>query len=362
METNLNKWIVYCTTNLINNKIYIGVHKTENYEIFDGYIGCNVRVNHPSSYMNPQTPFQFAVKKYGPKNFKRTIIKANLTKEEAFKLEGEIVDINFVKRRDTYNASIGGNGGKPGKPIYQFDFSGTLLKKWESIVEVCEFYNISWSSVYNAAFYKTSRNNYYWSFYNKINPEEFVNAAGIKIYAYNAETGDLIENYESISEASRILNIKKDLIQRAVNTGYKTHNLYFSKKLLPSYTGVELLEIRNKPIYIYNLSGDFEQELKNTKEILSFFNIKATGSVRAAIRANKPYKGHLISLSKEEKLQAQKDPRNFKKKVGMYNLVGDLIKTYETVTQARNEYGAGVSRCLRGQQKTCHNSIFKYIS
>lgn len=158
------------------------------------------------------------------------------------------------------------------------------------------------------------------------------------------------------------MDIKKDLIQRAVNTGHKTHNLYFSKKLLPSYTGVELLEIRNKPIYIYSLNGDFERELKNTKEILSFFNIKSTGSVRSALRANKPYKGYLLSLVKEEKVKAQKDPRNFKKKVGVYNLVGDLIKTFETVTQARNEFGAGVSRCLRGQQKTCHNFIFKYTS
>lgn len=43
------KYIVYLTKNLkskINgtNKIYIGVHKTENPEIFDGYIGCGVYI------------------------------------------------------------------------------------------------------------------------------------------------------------------------------------------------------------------------------------------------------------------------------------------------------------------------------
>ena len=40
MENNL-KFIVYCTTNIVNNKIYIGVHKTENPDIFDGYIVVN---------------------------------------------------------------------------------------------------------------------------------------------------------------------------------------------------------------------------------------------------------------------------------------------------------------------------------
>ena len=74
METNLKEYIVYMTINLVNNKIYIGVHKTENPNIFDGYIGCNVKINSPSTYMNPSTPFQYAVKKYGIKSFKREIL------------------------------------------------------------------------------------------------------------------------------------------------------------------------------------------------------------------------------------------------------------------------------------------------
>lgn len=73
------KYIVYLTTNInssINgiNRIYIGVHQTENPEIFDGYIGCGVYVNQPSTYMYPKTPFQYAVKKYGTNSFKREIL------------------------------------------------------------------------------------------------------------------------------------------------------------------------------------------------------------------------------------------------------------------------------------------------
>ena len=68
------KYIVYLTTNLKSkirgiNRIYIGVQKTENPEIFDGYMGCSVKINSPPTYMNPKTPFQYAVKKYGTASF-----------------------------------------------------------------------------------------------------------------------------------------------------------------------------------------------------------------------------------------------------------------------------------------------------
>ena len=78
------KYIVYCTTNLVNNKIYIGVHQEENPEKFSGYIGCGVKITMPSTYMNPKTAFQYAVKKYGPKNFKRSILYIYDTAEGRF--------------------------------------------------------------------------------------------------------------------------------------------------------------------------------------------------------------------------------------------------------------------------------------
>ena len=52
------KYIVYCTTNLINKKIYIGQHLTENPNKFDNYLGCGVYANRPSTYNKPKTAFQ----------------------------------------------------------------------------------------------------------------------------------------------------------------------------------------------------------------------------------------------------------------------------------------------------------------
>jgi len=50
------KYIVYQTTNLINGKIYIGVHKIKKKED-DGYLGCGVYKTQKSTFMNKKTAF-----------------------------------------------------------------------------------------------------------------------------------------------------------------------------------------------------------------------------------------------------------------------------------------------------------------
>lgn len=66
------KYIVYLTTNLSNNKIYIGVHGTENPDIFDGYIGNSINIFESNPELkHPKIPFHKAVKKYGYSSFRR---------------------------------------------------------------------------------------------------------------------------------------------------------------------------------------------------------------------------------------------------------------------------------------------------
>ena len=138
------KYIVYQTTNIKNNKVYIGVHKTENPDIFDGYIGCGIKITNPSSYMNPITPLQYAVKKYGTSSFKRSILQIFDTIEEAFNLEKILVNQEFINRKDTYNAKIGGLGGSSySTKINQFTLKGEYIKTWNSIIEASEFYKIN---------------------------------------------------------------------------------------------------------------------------------------------------------------------------------------------------------------------------
>lgn len=177
MENNF-KYIVYQTINIVNNKIYIGVHKTNLNNGFDGYIGNGVNINYPSTYMNPKYPFQFAVKKYGTANFKRTTLFIFDKEEDAYIKERELVNLEFVQRKDTYNCILGGNV-RPlyyyRHKIYQFKEDGTLVKEWKDIYECANFLETWKQSIYSAIINKNRLYGYYWSYNSEIDIKEYSN-------------------------------------------------------------------------------------------------------------------------------------------------------------------------------------------
>ena len=100
--------------------------------------------------MNPKYPFQFAVKKYGTANFKRTTLYTFNTEDEAYAKERELVDLKFVQHSDTYNCILGGNI----RPlfynrykIYQFNINGSFVGEFESINKMCKELNLDNSTV-----------------------------------------------------------------------------------------------------------------------------------------------------------------------------------------------------------------------
>lgn len=99
MAYPINNFVVYMHVNKINNKKYIGITQQKvkkRWQRGEGYIRCPLFYN--------------AIKKYGWDNFNHEILFENLSKEDACRIETEL--IKFYKSNDRnlgYNISDGGN-------------------------------------------------------------------------------------------------------------------------------------------------------------------------------------------------------------------------------------------------------------
>jgi group I intron endonuclease len=94
---------IYKTTNMINNKFYIGVHSS--FKL------------HDTSYLGSGVQLKRAIKKYGRENFKNEIIEYFSTFEEALEAEKIIVNVDLVKLPECYNLTLGGRGSNGETPI-----------------------------------------------------------------------------------------------------------------------------------------------------------------------------------------------------------------------------------------------------
>lgn len=88
-----SNYLIYCITNIINDKKYIGFHATNN--INDSYMGSGIAINR-------------AYEKYGIENFKKTIL------ENCNELNWEEREKYWIKKLGTYkkgyNMTVGGEG------------------------------------------------------------------------------------------------------------------------------------------------------------------------------------------------------------------------------------------------------------
>lgn len=228
------KYIVYQTVNKLNNKIYIGVHGTE-IDSFDGYLGNGINIYRPATYLHPKTPFQYAVKKYGVKNFIRTTIKEFDNENDAYNLEAKLVNEDFLRRDDVYNLALGGrlnydNLHNPKKEVHMYDLDGNYIRSFSGINIAAKIINpgtANGSHISRAIKTGGVYQNYQWS-YDKVpfmkkkkvrkQPESVaIPYAGPKVGRYDDEW-NLLEVFDTLTDcrkagyknAQRVLNGERE--------------------------------------------------------------------------------------------------------------------------------------------------------
>ena len=228
-------WIVYKTTCIINNKIYIGVHKTKNPDVFDGYIGNGISTRNTTNIYHPKFPFHLAVKKYGIENFKRETIAVFNTEEEAYLLESKLVTPEFVNRDDTYNYALGGGRSHPTKGrIYQFDLDGNLLFTYECIEEASVITGISTSAIAASARKKVARRQFLWSYNNTIDVNEY-SIKRLHIYYVYKSDGSFYREFKIRGDLLKTLNLDSANVSRAIKRKIRVGEYYISYKKVNNF-------------------------------------------------------------------------------------------------------------------------------
>lgn len=226
-------FIVYLTVCTTNNKIYVGVHQTEDPNVFDGYLGNGVRVSAPASYKSSKTPFQYAVNKYGPNKFKRITLKTFDTKEEAYAFEASIVDDAFLQRPDTYNIKLGGEGGCPEvlkKKVYMYDLDGNFVKEFDTVYDCNKYLHptaVNGGHIPRAIKLGHVVDNYQFSYEKLPYMKKYERKPGChipkKVGRFN-EDAELLETYESYAACFKA-GYKN--LSRALKQGIKCKGFYF---------------------------------------------------------------------------------------------------------------------------------------
>ena len=317
------KYIVFLTRSLqsqINgiNRIYIGIHYT-NPSVFDGYLGDGIYINKASTYMFPKTPLQYAVKKYGCKEFERITLYVCDTIEEASTKESQIVDKDFINQSYTYNTQTSDI-----RPIYQFDLEGNLVNSWKTTLEVSDFYSYSMKKFDFAASTGIQFLGFYWSREPRVVPKE----GRLKFtYIYNQD-GKLMK--ESIEDSPEGSNKMVDIFipKPRKNLRKATIYVYKDNKLLGKYVGKEVFPV-----------------------IGTFSFTKLNNAI------NGWYNDYYISLTEIDQVPARQP-----KKIEVYTKDGHFIESIESIKDVKEKYNiksATLAKILKGV-KQHEQYIFVY--
>lgn len=362
MGNNLNKIsIVYLTVNLINWKIYVGVHDVDPNNEWDGYLGDGINMYHPSSIKHPKQPFGFAVKKYGFNAFRRITLARFNTRKEALDLEALIVDEKFIAREDTYNIALGGGDPpKNSKRAYQYDLNGNFIQEFESIDSASKMNNVSPMGITHAIEYKIISAESFWTnyFIDKLDVSTFNNTLQRKdVYLYSS-TGEFKKEYKSVNDCSKHLGVNLAVIQRAIKTQTKVKNYYISFEKLDSFTKQISKKHYNDTVYQYSLNGSYIRAFNNVKEVVETLG-KTYSQIPSSIRLGGTCGGYQWSWEKQESLPNLEKNVIRSRKVGQYTLDGKLVKVFPTLRECRKEFG-NVGKVLKGQATHCKGYTFKY--
>lgn len=125
-----------------------------------------------------------------------------------------------------------------------------------------------------------------------------------------------------------------------------------------------------KKVYMYDLDGNFEMEFDGVNEAARYLNPKARGGghLPRAIKEGHQFLGHQFSYEKLPYMKKLKhrnmgtvDKPYVGPKVGRYDLEGNLLEVYNTMTDCVKAGYKNAKQVALGKRNQCKGYSFKYL-
>lgn len=287
----MGEYIVYKHTTP-NEKVYIGITKRKPEERWQE--GRGYKCNHH---------FTNAIRKYGWDNIEHEIICMGLNENDAKQMEKFLIQV--YKSYDSkygYNKTLGGDSVAIGieKGIFQYDLSGKLVGKFNSLTEASKLTKTSISRISDCANGKRlSSNGFIWLYGNdsqkrerlrekikeKKHPSKMcggANHCARPIDQYTLD-GVYVKTYPSAQEAADALNIDYSTIKGCASEAKSNIRCKSAGNYIwihsDEYNKQEALAKRinkgcEKPVSQYSINGEHIRDFDSIKDALLFLNAK----------------------------------------------------------------------------------------
>lgn len=212
---------IYCITNLVNSKVYIGQTRTSIKERYARHVGCARNGNGNSTLL------YLAMRKYGEENFSVSVVESVCadSQDDLHQLLNER-EIYYIKEKRSfkpngYNMTIGGDNPPvhDNITILKLSENGDVLSEYESISKASRDNNIGKSTVrhaikseshYSSGYYWYTKDDYlYLAKDGRIGKQ--VRTDITPVYCFSLD-GALVRKYESVSDAKRDVGVPQGKI------------------------------------------------------------------------------------------------------------------------------------------------------
>jgi group I intron endonuclease len=355
-------YLVYCYTNKINNKKYIGItsrsiEEREASHIYESRNKTNKCYN---------APFKRAIRKYGIDGFYREIIDTADSLEKACELEKFYIKkyktYYKYKNSNGYNATIGGELLQaPKDRVLQID-SNTLkiIHIWDSIAIAEKELN---GSIYEAVnnFSRKAANSY-WVYEHDFNDKTYKENIMIdrNYVCQVSKNRKLIKIWKNAKEAADKLNISQGNISMCCIGLRETTNEYFwcfYKDYINNNYPLKEKDSNKKKIIQFNDDGLILNVWESITDAGNSLNIQL-GDISESCKTHKHAGGFLWRLFSEYNGEEISYVNENKTKVEKLDNNKNVICSYNSITDAANDVGVRYTGICRAIKNDCKSGGF----